>query len=366
MTILLSRRLVLAIALVCSLVILVGAGGSADAQEAVVHGVLIYDPSCENCEFVLNEVLPPLEARYGEQLDIVKVDASTVTGFDLWTAGTKAYQVPSEKKGVPLLFLGDRALSGQTEIAEQLPAAIEAGFAAGGVPLPEALGLTEADRIGWAAHYGAPVSSRTKVDPTAYGLAFVVLAGALAGLVFATAGILRSRPLSVRRLSERVHIARSTAIPLLAVAGLLVAGYLSYLHLSRSEAICPIGNCDSVQHSSWSYLFGVPVAYFGFLTYGAILGLWLWARFGSGRSERLSGALVLGIAAFGTAFSAYLTVLELFVIRAVCMWCLASALVMTLLMVATAVPLLQTGLLTAVGQTAAHPRVRRVRGSASG
>jgi len=340
---LLSRRVVAGAVLLGALVLHGHHVDSVVAQQAVVHGVLVYDLNCGSCAVVLDEVLPSVEARYGEQLDLVKVDAATVDGFRIWTAGTKAYQVPNEKKGVPLVFLGDRALSGRDEISAQLVDAIEAGIAAGGVPLPPFVTFTEAERARWATHSSSPVAPEPKADPTAYGLAFVVLAGTVLGLLFVALGLWKSRPLAVRALSEHARLERSKLIPPLVVAGLLVAGYLSHLRLSRSDAICPIGNCDAVQHSAWANLFGVPVAYLGFLTYGALLGLWLWGRLGRGASARLASVLILGIAAFGTAFSAYLTVLELFVIHAVCMWCLLSAVVMTLILVAAAYPLHRPG-----------------------
>jgi uncharacterized membrane protein len=326
----------------------------AAAQEAVVQGVLAYDPSCENCEIVLEEILPPLEARYGPQLDIVKVDVSTVRGFDIWLAGAKAYDVPAEKRGVPLLFLGDRALSGETEISEHLASAVEAGIAAGGVAFHDSLVMGEAERAMWAGHRAAPDASESKRDPVADGLAMVVLAGTAVGLVFAVVGLWRARPLTLRRVPEHLGLERSMAIPLVAACGLLVSGYLSYLHLSSSDAICPVGNCDAVQHSAWAQLFGMPIAYYGVLAYGAFLGAWLLARYASGQGARLSNASMLGIAMFGTAFSAYLTVLELFVIHAVCMWCLVSAVVMTLGLVAAAVPLHRNGHPTAVSERASH------------
>lgn len=334
----LSRRM-LAAALLLGMILLHGQVDSAAAQQAVVHGVLIYDPTCGSCEIVLDEVLPPLEARYGEQLDIVRIDASTVEGFDIWSAGTKAYQVPDEKKGVPQLFLGSQALSGSAEISDHLADAIEAGLAAGGVPFPTFVTLTENDRARWAAHSASPVAAAPKVDPVAYGLAFVVLFVTLVGLVFAAFGLWQSRPLAVRSLSERAQLERAPVIVPLIAAGLLVAGYLSYLHLSTSSAICPVGDCDAVQHSAYANLLGVPVAYLGFLSYAALLGLWLWSRTRSGDLARLASVLFVGLAAFGTAFSAYLTTLELFVIHAVCMWCLMSAVLMTVILVVAACPL---------------------------
>jgi uncharacterized membrane protein len=88
-----------------------------------------------------------------------------------------------------------------------------------------------------------------------------------------------------------------------------------------------------VQTSSYAKLFGVlPVGVLGLIGYVAILAAWLWGRFRSDRLADYAPLGVLGMTAFGVLFSVYLTYLELFVIYAVCMWCLASAVIMTLLM----------------------------------
>jgi uncharacterized membrane protein len=123
-------------------------------------------------------------------------------------------------------------------------------------------------------------------------------------------------------------------IPGLVIVGSGVAGYLTYVETQAVQAVCgPVGDCNAVQASSYAKLFGVlPVGVLGLIGYTAILVVWLWGRFRSDRLADYAPLGVLGLAAFGVLFSVYLTYLELFVIRAVCMWCLASAVIMTLLM----------------------------------
>jgi uncharacterized membrane protein len=119
-------------------------------------------------------------------------------------------------------------------------------------------------------------------------------------------------------------------VPVLAVAGALVAGYLTYVKFTDSDTVCPIGRCEAVQHSAYASLVGVPVSLLGLLTYVVILALWWWGRRSQGRAAIL---LLAAVSVFGTAFSAYLTFLEPFVIQAVCMWCLASAVLISVIMV---------------------------------
>jgi uncharacterized membrane protein len=60
--------------------------------------------------------------------------------------------------------------------------------------------------------------------------------------------------------------------------------------------------------------------------------MWLWRRFHTDSLSKIAGPAMFGMALFGTLFSIYLTYLELFVIHAVCIWCLSSAVSITALM----------------------------------
>jgi uncharacterized membrane protein len=121
----------------------------------------------------------------------------------------------------------------------------------------------------------------------------------------------------------------------LAVLGLGVAGYLTYVHYEGVRPVCGLGgNCEKVQTSEWSKLGGVPVALLGLLGYVAILG----SLFVDREEALIAGALT---ALVGFGFSAYLTYRELFTIDAICPWCVASAVIMTLLAIVTVARLLR-------------------------
>lgn len=108
-----------------------------------------------------------------------------------------------------------------------------------------------------------------------------------------------------------------------AAAGVAVAGYLTWVHYAGLELLCTGGGggCGRVQGSSYASLAGVPVAVIGLGGYLAILASLLLR----GEPGRLATA---ALALVGAAFSAYLTYLELFVIEAICQWCVASAILM--------------------------------------
>jgi uncharacterized membrane protein len=128
----------------------------------------------------------------------------------------------------------------------------------------------------------------------------------------------------------------------LAVLGLGVAGYLTYVHYKGIHPVCGLGgDCEKVQTSEWSKLAGVPVALLGLLAYVAILAALLVPR-----EEALIAAALGSLVGFG--FSAYLTYRELFTIDAICPWCVASAVIMTLLAIVTTARLVRTPRMTEV------------------
>jgi uncharacterized membrane protein len=133
---------------------------------------------------------------------------------------------------------------------------------------------------------------------------------------------------------------QNIAIPVLALLGLGVAAYLTYVEVTTADAICgPIGDCNTVQNSPYAKLFGVlPVGILGAVGYIAILIAWVLKRYGSGTISDIAPLALFGMSFFGTLYSIYLTYLELFVIEAVCMWCLTSAVIITLLMLLSLAP----------------------------
>lgn len=108
------------------------------------------------------------------------------------------------------------------------------------------------------------------------------------------------------------------AAALVALAGAAVAGYLTWAHFADSAVVCVAGGgCETVQESEYAELAGVPVAVLGLIAYAVILGFVAW----DSPSARLGAAM---LAFVGLAFSLYLLALQLFVIDAVCVWCLAN------------------------------------------
>jgi len=120
---------------------------------------------------------------------------------------------------------------------------------------------------------------------------------------------------------------RKTIIVLTAI-GLCLAGYLTYVHYSGATPPCSIkGNpCSQVQKSRYSEFVGIPVALIGLIGYIAILASLLAPE--DEKARFLTTVLSIG----GFGFSAYLTYRELFTLEKICEWCVASALLMTVIM----------------------------------
>ena len=103
-----------------------------------------------------------------------------------------------------------------------------------------------------------------------------------------------------------------------ALAGACVAGYLTWAHFGEGSVLCVAGGgCETVQESEYAEIAGVPVALLGLGSYLVILGLVAW--------DSVAARLAAAVLAFvGFLFSMYLLVLQLVVIEAVCIWCMAN------------------------------------------
>ena len=113
----------------------------AHAGEPVVRAVLFWAQTCPHCHVVLTETLPPLQEKYGDQLQVLTIEVSDPAGYELWRAAMEARRVPDHQRGVPMLLIGDRVLVGSYDIPQQLPGLIEQYLAAGGVDYPPIPGL---------------------------------------------------------------------------------------------------------------------------------------------------------------------------------------------------------------------------------
>ncbi len=127
-------------------------------------------------------------------------------------------------------------------------------------------------------------------------------------------------------------MSRRQALAVLAVIGVLIALYLTLYKVGVIGVLsCSIGSCETVNTSRWSLLFGIPIAAWGLAAYVALLALALVGNAEANEGSVTIARLLVALSGWSVLFSAWLTYLELFVIHAICIWCLTSALLWLLI-----------------------------------
>jgi uncharacterized membrane protein len=368
----------------------------AQSDIPVVYGVFFYSPTCPHCHKVMEDDLPRMAAEFGDQWQLLFVNVSAREGSLLFQSAYNAPDIPVNGGSVPTLVIGNQVMVGSAEIPDRAFDIIRDGLATGGIGLPNIPGLREAYSANLAgatqtgvADYASVLGAvETDTFDLADAIAATVLALLSGSILVVGAAIFRrlrgwngqgvdaSLPrmaaLSTALLGifvgltlayeawvtplvlvvALVEIAALAAVayalfkarksnktlqlprwllPVSVVGGLAVAGYLSYIELTQSDAVCGlVGECNLVQQSGYARLFGIlPIGVFGIVGYLLILALWFVSRRSQSKQVR---SLLLAAALFGVIFSIYLTVLEIFVINAVCMWCISSALISLLIL----------------------------------
>lgn len=304
-------------------------------EPKVVRAVMFWSQGCPHCHEVLENVFPALQEQYGNQLEVLLIEVSTLEDTEQLFLVAESLGVSRDKVFVPFLIIGHEVLIGSRQIPDRFPGLIEDYLAEGGQDYPDVPGLAQmlplgvsftSYQVGQLEPQEEPESSFSGMTLAAVIMAFMLIALAVVFVVFLRAFQGKSTP-SFPRWQD-------LAIPVLSLLGLGVAAYLTYVEASTADAICgPVGDCNAVQNSPYAKLFGVlPVGILGAVGYIAILLTWLLMRFRSGWLSEIAPVALFGMSFFGTLYSIYLTYLELFVIKAVCLWCLSSAVIITLLM----------------------------------
>jgi uncharacterized membrane protein len=121
-------------------------------------------------------------------------------------------------------------------------------------------------------------------------------------------------------------------IALFALVGVLIATYMLLYKMGVIGTVaCGTGNCGVVQNSPWAVFLGLPVPAWGVAGYGIILAAALLGVQPGWVHDRRVGLALFAFASIAFGFSLYLTALEAFVIHAWCRWCIASAVVATII-----------------------------------
>jgi uncharacterized membrane protein len=125
-------------------------------------------------------------------------------------------------------------------------------------------------------------------------------------------------------------------LALLALVGVFLSSYLTLYKLGFiGHLACAIGSCERVQSSRWSVLLGMPVAAWGVGFYATTLVVAVAGTQTRFVDDPRVSWILLGLIGWGALFSGYLTVVELFVIHAICEYCVTSAALVTIMFAVT-------------------------------
>jgi uncharacterized membrane protein len=230
-----------------------------------------------------------------------------------------------------MLIVGSTVLFGSDEIPDEFPNIIATGLENGGIDWPSIPGLdavfAQLEGTNSELVIQEPtMADKFQTDLAGNTLSVVVLLGMIASLIVVGFSFTGSTK------EDRWP----WAIPVLSILGMLVASYLAFIDVTGNDAVCgPVGDCNTVQQSEYAVLFGVvPVGLLGLIGYIAIFIGWLLQSYGPESGRKIAALLVWAMAGLGVLFSIYLTFLEPFVIGATCAWCLGSAVIITLQLLA--------------------------------
>jgi uncharacterized membrane protein len=138
-------------------------------------------------------------------------------------------------------------------------------------------------------------------------------------------------------------VTKRMIVAALALAGIFISLYLTLYKLGIiAELSCSVGSCETVNLSKWSRFLGLPVAAWGLLFYFDVFVLAVLGTLPRFEYEVAFSMIIVAQAAVGVLFSAWLTYLELAVIHAICIWCVTSAVVVTLILIVSVADLRET------------------------
>ena len=121
---------------------------------------------------------------------------------------------------------------------------------------------------------------------------------------------------------------------LLSLLGLFVSTYLYLYKIGRIGTLaCGTGACEAVQASTWSRFAGMEVALIGMIGYAALVLVSLASLQPAMATRRWPSTTLAVLAGIGVVFTGYLTYIELFVLHAICRWCVGSAAIIVAILV---------------------------------
>jgi len=133
------RRVV--VLLVLAVIVFANAGVAGAEGGPTIRLVYFYSTDCPHCMTIVENVLAPLQADYGQQLQVKMVEISEPDKYELLIRAEDLFGIAPEDRGLPTLIVGGQVLIGEDQIREQLACVLDSCVTAGGAAWPEIPGL---------------------------------------------------------------------------------------------------------------------------------------------------------------------------------------------------------------------------------
>lgn len=172
-----------------------------------------------------------------------------------------------------------------------------------------------------------PIALELAAETSALWVGWLVLTFVVIAILYGVGAVMLNRAFVLsQKWTNRLF-------PTVAVIGLGVAGYIAFVQLFQVQAICgPLQNCNTVLQSRYARLLGfVPNSVLGIISYLALLSLWAWYNHRQDWLSHQAPLLMLALTLLGSLLSIHLTILQVFILKALCLWCLSSAILITVL-----------------------------------
>jgi len=111
--------------------------GTLPCDPSQVHGLYFYSQDCPHCMAVLEDLIYPMQNELGTKLHIRLIEIDYADNYELMIRAEEHFSIAPEERAIPTLIIADQIFIGETAIRENMPAVVEAGVIAGGIPWPD-------------------------------------------------------------------------------------------------------------------------------------------------------------------------------------------------------------------------------------
>ncbi|AWB10896.1 putative membrane protein [Thermodesulfobium acidiphilum] len=237
------------------------------------------------------------------------------------------YGIKKSDVGVPFMIIGNRVLIGTDEIKKDLPDLIQDGINHGGIPFPERVLHSEFSKY---VDINIIENENSEGKPFAIFTFFFLV-------IVSSYSILTFKFKNLTKYAIFLKYIKKFLTLVFILIGLLISIYLFHLETTNSSGVCILfSGCNTVQRSSFSHIFGIiPLALLEILLFISLFGFWI-NSFILKRDKIFYfdlNKIVFWITFLAVIVAIYLTILEIFIVKAACVYCLISSIILGLLLI---------------------------------